>query len=246
MVHLIEHFRSDKSSRHSDWLRQQKWFIKAREDRARTKKQEERLEQDLDTLATAFVAASEEAIQIFETKLNTYDQATVFALMENQALLDEVQARLDTMLDRAHVLDDGRRVFKSRDGSFVIDEYGEQVTAQEIDPMIIPDSKPSAEDYLSAFEAKQELMAEREKLLEFQDKIDNAREKIADGEISESDLENLDAELLDAMPASVRSHVPEMAALDNVPNLKSEFLPSANPIQSRTINTPILEPNLPG
>jgi len=35
MVKLGEHFASDDRSRHSEWLRQQKWFIKARQDNQR-------------------------------------------------------------------------------------------------------------------------------------------------------------------------------------------------------------------
>ena len=35
MVKLGEHFASDDRSRHSEWLRQQQWFIKARQDNQR-------------------------------------------------------------------------------------------------------------------------------------------------------------------------------------------------------------------
>lgn len=35
MVKLGEHFASDDRSRHSEWLRQQRWFIKARQDNQR-------------------------------------------------------------------------------------------------------------------------------------------------------------------------------------------------------------------
>lgn len=68
-------------------------------------------------VAAAEVAATEIQIRQFNAKLDVYDQATVDALMENQRLREAVQAKMDAMLDRAFVVEDGRRVFKSADGS---------------------------------------------------------------------------------------------------------------------------------
>ena len=55
-------------------------------------------------------------IEAFSIKLDTYETATVEALIANEKAMELVQARLDDLLDRAHVVEDGRRVFKTRDG----------------------------------------------------------------------------------------------------------------------------------
>ena len=53
------------------------------------------------------------------------------------------------------------------------------------------------------------LEAKREQLLEFQEKLDETRETVADGTISEAELENLDQELKDLAPPSLEAHLPE-------------------------------------
>ncbi|NOR61567.1 MAG: hypothetical protein GQ535_03610 [Rhodobacteraceae bacterium] len=54
-----------------------------------------------------------------------------------------------------------------------------------------------------------------------QEQVDAARERVADDDISEAELEALDADLLDGMPPSVRSHVaglePPVVAVQNTP-----------------------------
>lgn len=54
--------------------------------------------------------------------------------------------------------------------------------------------------------------------LQFQEKVDTARERIDGREISEADLAELDADLLEAMPDAVRSHTDlESANANNAP-----------------------------
>lgn len=196
MVQLGEHFRSDEVSRHSDWLRQQKWFIKAQDQRERREKADEKLNDMMDTVISAAVMATNEQLQAFQTKLDAYDEATVIALMKNQEKLDLINAEIDELLSQAYVMEVGRRVFKSEDGSYVIDEFGEIVEPDELDPMAIPDGHPSAETYEGKLDTREQLTQERQDILEFQGKVDAAREDVADGKISEQELEDLDAELL--------------------------------------------------
>lgn len=58
-------------------------------------------------LSAAVTIASDVQITEFKVKLDTYDAATVTALMENQVLLDAVRESLDLILSRAHVLENG-------------------------------------------------------------------------------------------------------------------------------------------
>ena len=238
MVQLSKHFASEGRSRHSEWLRQQRWFIKAQQDHQRRESDLERQEDSLTALGGDLIMATQAQIESFEVRLDTYDQATVEALMENQELLDAVNDRIDAMLSQAYVMEDGRRVFRTEDGTQVFDEHGE-LSPDEIDP-----SLPTWEAYAPLMHESARLTAERTEILEFQDRLDDAREQIAEGEISEADLEALDADLLEAMPDAVRAHVPDIEPREVTPSLTAQFRPSAaeSTGQTQRIETPVPAP----
>ena len=219
MVNLGEHFASDDRSRHSEWLRQQQWFIKARQDNQRRDTIEDKAEQNVSAFASAVVVATAMQIEEFEIRLDSYDEATVIALMENQELLDAVNARIDALLAQAYVMEDGRRVFKTEDGTQVFDETGVEIEASVLDPNLIGRDRPTWEAFSAEKDTQQALVVERTEILEFQEMADAAREQIAEGEISEADLEALDAELLDMMPASVRDYVPGLEPATPAPDV---------------------------
>lgn len=249
MVDLGEHFRRGEVRRHSEWLRQQRWFIKAREDQERREEIAEELESDLLSVATEAAMATDIQITAFETKLGRYDEATVTALMENQEALDRVRVRLHDLLERAYVMDDGRRVFKTEDGTQIFDEFGREVGRHELDFDAITPDRPSWEEYQPHYHKRLELETQRRKLLEFQEKIGTAREKIADGEISESELSELEAELDKTLPPSVRAHLPGFDSAENAPDLKTGFASPAGmgvvsemPSATRAASSPKLNP----
>lgn len=141
MSQLGEHFGSDDRSRHSEWLQHQQWFIKARRDHERKEEAADNLQDDILALAAEVILATEIQIEEFKVKLDAYDEATIIALMENQEQLDAINAQLLSMLERAYVMDDGRRVFKTEDGTQVFDEFANEVTCDELDfDLISPDS----------------------------------------------------------------------------------------------------------
>lgn len=222
MVNLGEHFASDDQGRHSEWLRQQQWFIKARQDNQRRDTIEDKAEQNVSAFASAVVMATSTQIEKFEVKLDSYDEATVIALMENQELLDAVNARIDALLDQAYVMEDGRRVFRTEDGTQVFDETGVEIEASVLDPNLIGRGRPTWEVFSAEKDTQQALVVERTDILEFQEMADAAREQIAEGKISEADLEALDADLLDAMPASIRDHVAGLEPATPAPDLTVE------------------------
>ena len=175
----------------------------------RREKLEDRMESNAASFATGMAMASEMQIQEFEVKLDRYEAVTVAALIENQERLDAVNAQMLALLDQAYVMDDGRRVFRTKDGTQVFDEFGEEVLSDEIDPAMISDEHPYWEDYQPVFSEQQSLMVERDELLAYQQRLDDARDRVADGEISEADLADLDAELADLAPPAVRAQLPE-------------------------------------
>ncbi len=209
MINLVNHFTHD-DSHHSEWLRQRKWFIKAREDKVQREEAEAKLEENVSSFATGIIVATELEIQAFEAKLDTYDAATVTALMENQKQLDTVNAQIEAMLAQAYVMEDGRRVFKSEDGSRVIDEHGKDVSPDELDFDLIDSNLPTAEDFEKNIDISVKLEARKNELVEYQEKLDDARERVSEGHLSAEDIEELNAELLEDMPEPVQAHVPGM------------------------------------
>jgi hypothetical protein len=232
---LSEQFLSEDRSRHSDWLRQQRWFIKARQETERRADIQVKRDDDFTAFASEVIMATDAQIKAFEVKLDSYDQATVAALQENGELLEKIAEQLalvrqekQVLLDQAYVMEDGRRVFRAQDGSFVIDEEGQSVGQDEVDFELV--EGPDAETYMeilsaeAALQDQQELaLQERDQIHAFQEKSDAAREQIAQGDMSEADLEALDAELLDLMPDTVRAHVPGLDPRAAAPNLTVEF-----------------------
>lgn len=210
MIQLSQHFAHKDAGHLNDAQHQQRWFIKAREDNQRREKAADKLDDDLAALASEVILATQAQIAAFETKLDKYDEATVQALMENQEKLDAINARIEAMLDQAHVMEDGRRVFRTEDGQQVFDEGGVEVSSNELDPDTINPSAPTWEAFSEVKAEQARLEAERDEIHEYQEKLDAAREQIADGEISEADLEALDAELIDAMPTAVQAQSPDI------------------------------------
>ncbi|MGJ8530187.1 hypothetical protein [Maritalea sp.] len=92
MIRLNEHFKADVRHRHTEWLRQQRWFIKSRQAKLRSDEAADKAEQALTAFAAEVIMATEIQIQQFNTKLDCYDEATVAALMDNQVLLDQLNS----------------------------------------------------------------------------------------------------------------------------------------------------------
>jgi len=235
---LGEHFKRDERRRHSEWLRKRQWFIKAKETRAKKEEMAAQADEELLSFAAGAIAATSIEIEKFEAKLDTYDEGIVIALMENTETLDRVNAELNVLLSRAHVIEDGRRVFKTEDGTQVFDEFGDEVLNDVVQPEAILDDKPTWETYSQKLETKVDLSEERKQIFNFQEKVDAARERVADGEISTHELDNLDSDLAEAMPQSVKSYLPVMVEVTTTPKLSSEFS-----LQSRQPPGPVEIPN---
>lgn len=241
MVQLAEHFESNERSRHSEWLRQQRWFVKARIDHERKQEIADKLEDGLITAGVDAIIANDIQIAEMQERLDTYQEATTQAIMINQEKLDLieqqlilVQAKLDAMLDEAYVMEDGRRVFKSEDGSYAVDEFGEEVNPDEIDFDLLP-THPSADNYMSGFEAKSnllehrdELLKERDELFDFRDKLDAAQGTLDKVGLTEDELLDLDKDILEFAPPTVMKEISGIQP-ENAQELKSSFASPASP-----------------
>lgn len=243
MIELKNHFGTNERSRHSEWLRQRQWFIKAKHDRSHRQDLTQQQEETIIGLAAEAIAATQIQIREFEAKLDIYETATVEALEVNQLKLDEItkslsdiELHIQFLLDRAYVMEDGRRVFLTENRTQAFDETGVEVNNNELDFDLVPESNPTWESLSGAFAQrdvlKQEFKAletERSDILDYQEKLDAARDKVADGDITTNELDDLDAELSDAMPPSVKAQIPGFDSKSNAPELRTNFETEADP-----------------
>ena len=158
-------------------------------------------------MAAAVLAPPARLLQ-FETTLTEYETATVAALMANEEKMAVVQSALDALLAQAFVMDDGRRVFITEDGTQVFDEHGTEVGRDELDFDLIPPDAPKWEAYAPQLEEFDRLRAEKQALLDYQSKLDEAREAVASGDMTLEELEAYEASLVEDMPQAVRDHLP--------------------------------------
>lgn len=116
--------------------------------------------------------------------------------------------------------------------------YGEEGGAEELDPYIIDPTTPTWEAYTEGKAEQARLEVERTELIDDQEKLDAARERVDGGDISEADLAELDAELLETMPASVRAHLAglelsdvttELSALSRLPTAHTQSAEASAP-----------------
>ena len=191
----------------ADLAHRQRLALQQQEDRERRERRE-RTEADADDmLDLAAVAVTDAEIESFRADLDTYDGATVAALQENQIELEAVEARMQDLLRRAHTLPDGRRVFKTQGGLRVFDEFGTELDSETIDPNEIDDAKPRWETYKPVFDQQIQLQAERAELLDYQSRLDEARERLDAGDLSRKEFEELRTSIRDEMPGAVREQV---------------------------------------
>lgn len=187
-------------------------FLQRQLDEQKRRDRKDDIEQDAsDVLDMAVTVITTAEAVVFRADLDRLDTAAVAALhdnLERQALSRE---RLDEMLAKAYVLPDGRRVFKSEDGIRVFDEYGVEVGLEIIDPDEIPDYLPSAESYLPELKDFEAMKREQAEILEYQAKVDEARERVDSGQMTREERDRYYEELKAEMPEAMRAQIPEFA-----------------------------------
>lgn len=207
-IRILEEFRrQSRELKEAD--RRHREAISSEEKRQKVKREKE--DERTEEMVLAVLASSAD-IEAFKVELNTYDAATIEALIENEEALKKVREDLKIMLDKAYVLPDGRRVFKTEDGTRVFDEHGTEI--KDVDPQTIGDERPRWERFLSAKEDEQRLTDERAGLHEYQGRIDAARDRLDDMDLTQEELDELRKDLSENMPATVRVRLPDAGALE--------------------------------
>ena len=220
--------------------------------RREEREKKDEAEQDTNDAVTAFATAvtvstpaTPERVLEFEATLTEYDMAVVEALMRNDDLMAKLDAAIFVMLEQAHVLEDGRRVFRTKDGTQVFDEFGEEVSADVIHPDAIDPAAPTWEAFSAKLDERNELVQQREGILAYQNRLDEARSEIEDGEISLEELEVLEAELADSMPPAVAAHVEGLEPATPTPGVVQDQRPTM-PVRDSAGQTSGLDTMTPG
>lgn len=198
--------RSFRKGANEEAHRRALWQLRDQKDRERQQKEErfDQSESDLIDLATTIITT--EQTELFQSELNIYHEATYEALRENDERFEGIETLIERMLSRAHVLEDGRRVFKTEDGSRVFDEFGNELDAETISPDDIDDDRPRWESFLDAMEERETLLQLRKELLEFQDELDKAQELLDSGKMTQEQFEERRQYLRDRAPDAVKAH----------------------------------------
>jgi len=181
------------------------------DDRKRRERKEDTREETSDLLDIATAIISTEQAAEFRVKLDSYDVAVVDALHENDLKMERARAELDRIFARAHVLPDGRRVFKTEDGTRVFDEFGQELPPEVIEPDEIADERPRWEVAKDALDTLELVTQERTDILAYQTKLDDARERLDSGKMTQDEYDQLREELKAEMPDAVRAQIPELA-----------------------------------
>jgi hypothetical protein len=203
--------------------------IRQKEDKDKKVERDQKAAHDALLDSMLAVLASDADIAAFHIKLDTYDSATVEALMENDEALAAAREEIRLMLDKAYVLPDGRKVFKTEDGTRVFDEHGIEV--EDFDSTTIEDWRPRWEEFRGELRVENELVQQREKLIKFQEQLDEAREASnADG-LTKSELEELERRLEENAPEAIKAKLakdgPERnAELADAPKPETAFRPA--------------------
>lgn len=237
LLAIREEFERRSKLREEDRLVMERDFLnkqKRREEREARDEQQD----DLDMLV-AVVMASDEDISFAMAERDTLDVATVEALIVNSKALEKAEEDLRIILDRAYVLPDGRRVFKTEDGTRIFDEHGQEVT--DFDPHEIEDTRPRYEEFQVVNDGYIGLQEERRQLLEYQSRLDGARERLDAGDITKDELDELMSGLREDIPDAVRARLPEDAAPERAADTPSApGVGQGQPLPAARLDMPVL------
>jgi|GEM_PF-6405574 len=207
---------------------------------AKKKKDDKELVDPVDLMTAAIiVGATDLEIREITARTGLHQNISIEALQENREQLDAAEEELEDILDQAFVLEDGRRVFLSEDGLRVIDELGQDVDADIIDPSRIDPTKPRYDKFLESKLAFAALMEEQDQLLTYQNELDKFAVAIERGNLSRDDVAEMNAYMTENAPAAIRAKLPESdpaheAAADNT----QAYVPSFGQAPDATASGP--------
>lgn len=196
------------------------------EERLRRDRKEDLTEDAGEVLDFALAIISTTEANELRFELDLYGTGAVAALQKNEIELMKAREQLDRLLLKAHVMPDGRRVFKTEDGKRVFDENGLELSEDIIHADEIDDSRPRWEEAKGAIDRIEALTQERADIIEYQDKLDAARDRLDSGEMTRKEFDDLRHELKADMPDAVRAQIPDMESTQK-PDATADAVPAA-------------------
>lgn len=155
-----------------------------------------------DDILIVVAMASQENVQAFRDQLNEMQQRTIERVLYLQHQRDALLAEQQQMLENAYALEDGRRVFRSEDSTYVIDENGSEVRRDVVDPDDIGDGFTSAETYLSITRRLDDNEHATSEAIQFQEQLDDLGDRLGRDELTQEELDVFIQELEYITPES--------------------------------------------
>lgn len=179
-----------------------------------TEKGRERKEREEQKRFSEQMEALREQTKQFQEQMDRLDQACAEALLENDEKLRIAREELDRIREHAYeiTMPDGTVAKVYRDGDTVRNDGGEEISQELVKPADVSDDPMQWTHRKEAKETVDRLEQARQHILQYQQKIEVAKERQQAGGLSGEDLEKATAELKRAMPDEVRSKFEERKA----------------------------------
>jgi len=221
----------------------EKWFIASKHKQEQKDLRQDQEDDELFDLAVSVVLADALEVEAFKVDLDTYDALTIEAIMENREILEQLYRNRDAMLNTAYQLEDGTRVFKSEDGQRVYDEQGSLLSPDIVHPDEIPDNFEKAEPYLEILDGIKKHEAIDQNLIDYQEKLDDTREQLDNGDLTQEEFEAIREEIQNDMPIEVRRKLPDYDPAQET-NLKSDFTAIASQTTALSTADMAIDPSM--
>jgi len=201
----------------------EKWFIASKHQQEQKEIKQEQAEEEFLDLVASVILADPIEVEAFKADLDTYDALTIEAIMENREILERLYLERDAALENSYQLDDGMHIFKSEDGIRVFDKEGNQLTPDIVEPNQIPDHHTTHEAWQDIRNKIHKHEIIDQKLLDYQEKLDTARERLDDDELTQEEFDELKDGIEKDMPIEVRSKLSDYDPSQET-DLKSDFI----------------------
>ena len=204
----MNHFDQKAALKAVKELERKKWFIASKQEKEeRRAKQEQALDEFID-LATGTILIDVTEIDAYKIELESYDIAAIEAITKNNEILEQLFLEREHLLKNAHVLEDGRRVFKTQDGKRVFDEQGNPISEDEVHPDEVPNHTTTYEELQSITDRIEKHKTIADGLSDYQLKLDEARERLDSGKLTQDEFDEIKDDLQETMPIEVRRKLP--------------------------------------
>ena len=212
MLQLANYNLRHEFTRQSMAYRHHQQRLREKLEREQQRLEEQAAEDDLMSIAQMAVEVTAEDIAAFDDKLTIYETLTTAEIMRLQEQMDQLLEQREVLLSNAYVLPNGRRVFKTEDGTQVFDENGTEVSTEIVSPEQIEDWRPRWETYNGVTQDLEQTKSALNELHKFQSELDEIREDFNGGKVSAEELADLEKRLEASVPETIRMQKTAMDA----------------------------------